>query len=110
MEHFTTPSIQDIINRRVETGLADLLLSIYHAAYCAGANLPTEAPEGTYTRDLLSTLAGRHRVEILAPRGLLDEPATNDELPGWLLAHCERQVALGDAQPPDGWGAEGWPV
>jgi hypothetical protein len=109
MAHSTT-TIADVVSRRVETGLADLLLDIYHAAYCAGANLPTEAPANTHTRDLLSTLAGRHRAEILIPRGWLDAPVTNDELPGWLLAHCERQVALGDAQPPDGWGAEGWPV
>jgi hypothetical protein len=88
----------------------DLLLDIYHAAYCAGANLPTEAPVDTHTRDLLSTLAGRHRVEILAPRGLLDPPLLADDLPGWLLAQREREVALADATPPEGWGVDGWPV
>jgi hypothetical protein len=96
-------TISAIIQNRAERGLADVLLDIYHAAYCAGANIPTEPPADPYLADVLSTLAGRHRAEILLPRGWIDPPLTNDELPGWLLAHVERQVALGDATPPEGW-------
>jgi len=91
----------------LQRGLADVLLDIYHAAYCAGANIPTEAPADRHLRDLLSTLAGRHRAEILIPRGWAEPPLTADELPGWLLtlpqqAAIEREVALGDAAPPAG--------
>jgi hypothetical protein len=68
----STTTIQDIINRRVETSLADLLL----------------------------TVEARHRAEILASRGWLPPALANDEIPGWLLAQCERQNALGDATPP----------
>lgn len=100
--HCTT--IGEVIHARVERGLASVLLDIYHAAYCAGANLPTEAPTDPFIRDLLSTLAGRHRVEILAPRGWLDPPALNDEIPGWLLRQ-QRQN-----ETPDGWGSDGWPL
>jgi hypothetical protein len=42
----------------------------------------------------------RHRAEILASRGWLPPPLLHDEIPGWLLAQCERQNALGDATPP----------
>lgn len=31
-------------------------------------------------------------------------------VPEWLRAETERHAALGDARPPDGWGAEGWPI
>ncbi len=40
--------------------------------------------------------------------GETSPPATADELPGWLLAHAERQAI--PRTPPDGWGVEGWPV
>lgn len=101
MEHSTT-TIQDIIRRRVETGLADLLLTVYDAGYCAALGSPPELAAAASTADLLTTLAARHRAEVLASRGWLglDPPLTNDEIPGWLLAHCERQNALGDATPP----------
>jgi hypothetical protein len=98
-------TIADIIQSRAERGLADLLLTIYDAAYCAGANLPSEAPADPGVRDLVSTIAGRHRAEILAARGWIDPPLLNDEIPGWLLALRERYAALGDATPPDGWEA-----
>lgn len=96
-----TDAIQSIIASRLETGLADLLLAVYHAGYCAGARLPSEAP-GAGLADLLTTIEARHRAEVLTPRGWLEPPVLADELPGWLLAHCERINALGDAQPPAG--------
>lgn len=82
--------------------LGDLLLAVYHAGYCAGARLPREALDGVGLADLVQLIEARHRAEILAPRGWLDLPTTVDELPGWLLAHCERIHALGDSQPPAG--------
>lgn len=87
-------------------GLAALLLAIYDAGYCAGAQLPRDTT-GAHPifRDLLVTLAERHRTECLAPRGWADPPPTADDLPGWLLSLPNR-----DAQPLEGWGAEGWPV
>lgn len=95
---------------RTPPTLPDVLLWLYDQAYCAGANLPSEAPADQHLRELLATIAGRHRAECLAPRGWLDVPVLNDELPGWLLARCEREVALGDCTPPEGWGIAGWPV
>lgn len=95
-----TTAIQDIINRRVETSLADLLLTVYDAGYCAGANVPVETPAHVGLADLLMLIEARHRAEILASRGWLPPPLLHDEIPGWLLAHCERENALGDATPP----------
>jgi hypothetical protein len=98
----STTTIQDIINRRVETSLADLLLTVYDAGYCAGANVSSAPPAHTGLADLLLLLEARHRAEILASRGWLPPPLLHDEIPGWLLAQCERQNALGDATPPAG--------
>lgn len=95
-----TTSIHSIVLQRLDRGFADLLLTIYDHAYCAGANLPSEAPADSSLADLLSTLAGRHRAEVLAPRGWLDPPIATEDIPGWLLAHCELQTALGDSTPP----------
>lgn len=107
-------TIQDIINRRVEIGLSDLLLKLYHAGYCAGARLPLELPGEAGVTDLILLVEARHRVEVRAPRGWEDAPVTNDNLPGWLLslpqqadpvrllAAAERENALGDSLPPAG--------
>jgi hypothetical protein len=95
-------TVYQVLIDRAERGMGDLLLTIYDHAYCAGANLPSEAPTDANLRDLLSTLAGRHRAEVLALRGWIDPPIAAEDLPGWLLAHYERQTALGDAEPPDG--------
>lgn len=104
-------TIQAIISQRVETGLADLLLSVYDAGYCAGASVPIEAPAHAGLSDLLALIAARHKDEVLALRGWLDAPLTSDDLPGWLLrlpqqsdvqyhAAAERAAALGDSVPP----------
>jgi hypothetical protein len=98
----TDTPIQEIINRRVELGLADLLLAIYDAGYCAGANVPIETPAHAGLADLLLLIQARHRDEVLALRGWLDPPILADDIPGWLLAHAERVQALGDATPPAG--------
>jgi len=95
--------LQNIINRQIETGLGDLLLEMYHAGYCNGAGLPIELPRETGVTDLMLLIEARHKDEIRRPRGWELPPLLADEIPGWLLAHCERQIALGDAQPPDGW-------
>lgn len=104
------PTISDIIRERAERGLADLLLSAYDAGYCAGAGLACEQATHPGLADLLTTLAQRHQAEVLALRAWADPPILADELPGWLLAQCERQAALSDATPPEGWGVDGWPV
>jgi hypothetical protein len=110
VEHSTT-TIQDIIDRRLETGLGDLLLELYHAGYCAGARLPLELPHEAGVGDLVLLIDARHNDEIRRPRGwadLDDPPANADEHIAWLLkqpqqadpvrvrAAIERQVALGD--------------
>lgn len=115
MGHSTTASIQDIINRRVEIGLADLLLTIFDYAYCKGAGDPIELPTQMGTLDLLILIEARYEAEVLALRGWLDPPIMHDDLPAWLLrqpqqadggwtaherAYAERMIALGDARPP----------
>lgn len=106
-------TIAAIIQSRTERGLADLLLTVYDAGYCAGGNLPIEEPAHTGLADLLILLEARHRQEVLALRGWLDPPITANAVPGWLLslaqqadsvqlrAAVERETALGDARPPE---------
>ncbi len=97
MSNFTT--IAGVLRDRQERGMADLLLTVYDAGYCAGAGVPLDPP--TSLVDLLLLLEARHRAETRAARGWLSEPPLlNDEIPGWLLAQCERQNALGDAVSP----------
>lgn len=118
-------TIYRVILDRAERGMADLLLTIYDAAYCAGAGLANETTDPN-VRDLIATLATRHHDELLAMRAWGDPKLARDDVPSWLLrqqqqadrpqllAETERQVALGDAQPPpEGWGlvpVEGWPI
>lgn len=78
-------TIPDIINHRVETGLADLLLTVYDSGYCAGAGIACESA-ATGLADLLTTLAARHQAEVLALRAWGDPPIRADELPAWLLS------------------------
>jgi len=101
-------ALQDLINRRIETGLGDMLLAMYHAGYCAGARLPIELPAENGAADLVLLVEARHKDEIRRPRGWEDAPLTSDELPGWLLkqpqqadpvrlrAYAERVLALGE--------------
>lgn len=95
-------TIADVITSRAERGLSDLLLTIYDAAYCAGANLASAPPHDRGIADLLATIAGRHRAEMLAARGWLDPLINAEDVPVWLLAARERETALGDATPMDG--------
>ena len=104
-----TTLISDIITDRLERGIADLLLSAYDAGYAAGAGLPCEQATHPGLADLLTQLAERHRAEVLALRAWGDPPLLADEIPGWLLAQCDRQIALGDAQPPEGGNDSGRP-
>lgn len=97
-------TIADVLRDRAERGLADLLLSVYDAGYCAGAQLPLETPLHTGLAALLTTLAERHRAEILALRGWVDPPRDLDELPGWLLSLSQQADVI---EPP---AVEGWPV
>lgn len=101
MTHYTL--IGDIIRDRMERGIADLLLSAYDAGYSAGAGIACEAATHPGLRQLLGTIAMRHQSEVLALRQWSDPVVSADDLPGWLLAMRERQIALGDAQPPEGW-------
>ena len=86
----------------MERGMGDLLLLIYDAGYCAALGLPMESPGSIGLISLLTTLAERHQAEVLARRGWADPPLLADDIPGWLLAHCERQ-ALPQEPPPAGW-------
>lgn len=108
----TTPSIGDVISDASERGLSELLLAVADYFYCLGAGIIPPAPIERGRAELLATLEQLHRIEVLGPR---NTPLTNDELPGWLLsqqrqvdpvrarAAAERQAALRDAQPPEGW-------
>ena len=98
-------AIQDIITRRLETGLADLLLAMYHAGYCTGAHLPLDLPTEDGAADLVLLVEARHRVEVRELRGphlladglpgcLLTQPQQAD--PVRLRAYAERVLALGE--------------
>lgn len=109
------PCIQDLINRRLEYGLADLLLAVYDAGYCAALGEAPETGASPQHADLLAMLSARHKSEIQTTRGWLTPQVASDELPGWLLtlpqqadpvrarAAAERFRALGDSEPPAGW-------
>lgn len=97
-----TTTIAEIIGERAERGLADLLLSVYDAGYCAGASLPLERVAHAGLADLLTTLKERHRAEILSLRGWSDPPLLSDELPGWLL-RLKQQAEVIEPPPSDGW-------
>lgn len=97
----STTTISEVIRDRQERGIADLLLSAFDAGYCAGAGVPCEQATHPGLRDLLATIAMRHQAEVLALRGWSDPPLLRDEVPGWLLAHAERQVL--PSAPPEGW-------
>jgi hypothetical protein len=61
-------TVYRVLIDRAERGMADLLLTIYDYAYCAGANLPNETTD-PHLRDLLTTLDARYRAEVLSMRG-----------------------------------------
>lgn len=82
-------TVYRVLLDRAERGLADLLLTIYDYAYCAGAQLANETTDPG-VRDLLITLEARHRDEVLALRGWTDAPLLADELPGWLLTQQQQ--------------------
>lgn len=93
-------TVYSVMLSRAERGMADLLISVADYFYCKGAGLTVDPPNTPGLSDLFATLDARYEREVMAVRGWTDAPGTNDDLPGWLLAHCERQTALGDAQPP----------
>jgi hypothetical protein len=97
-------TLDDIIQARAKDGLSDLLLAIYDYAYCLGAGIIPPPPARPGVIDLLRTLEAIHRIEVLAPRGWVTPPLTNDELPGWLLGLAQQADTI---EPPP---AEGWPV
>jgi hypothetical protein len=103
-----TPTIGDIIRDTAERGMTDLLIAVADYFYCLGAGIIPPPPIAAGRVELLATLECLHRIEVLALRGWVDPPLLNDEIPGWLLAHAERQVL--PLEPPEGWGVEGWPV
>ena len=97
-----TPSIGDIIRDTAERGMSELLIAVADYFYCLGAGIIPPPAIQRGRAELLTTIEHLHRVEVLGPRGWLDPPVANDDLPGWYLAHCERQNALGDAEPMEG--------
>lgn len=114
MTHFTTTLISDLIRERFERGIGDLLLSAYDAGYSAGAGIACEAATHPGLADLLTTLAERHRAEVLALREWADPPIRAADLPSWLLslpsqsdnpqlrAAAERALAL-ETERPEEW-------
>lgn len=96
-----TPSLTDIIAGTAERGMSELLLAIADYFYCLGAGIIPPPPSVPGRIDLLRTLECLHRIEVLGPRGWLDPPATDDDLPSWYLAHCERHAALETERPHD---------
>jgi hypothetical protein len=89
-------TVYRVLIDRAERGMADLLLTIYDYAYCAGANLPNETTD-PHLRDLLATLDARYEAEVLAMRGWADPPILADEMPAWLLTQ-QRQVEVGHGE------------
>lgn len=106
---YSTTTVYSVMLERAERGMADLLIQVADYFYCKGAGLLSEPSRTTGMADLLTTLEQRYEAEIMAARNWLPPPLLADEVPGWLLAHCERQ-ALEQGPPAEGWGAEGWPV
>lgn len=78
-----------------------LMLALADYFYCTGAGITPQVPEREGLADVLRTLEHIHRIEVLEPRGWVAPPVLADELPGWLLAHAERQVL--PKAPPEGW-------
>jgi len=73
----------------------DLLLLIYDWGFTAGSGQPLARPRDPTLAALLDTLRERQRVETLRMMELSDRDdplLAFDDIPGWLLAHAERQV------------------
>lgn len=89
------PTIEVTLSERIDRSI---FLDIYIAAYCAGAGLDCPIELSDSMRELIWLLADRSRMEYGTP-----PPALADEMPGWLLAECERQAMRSDARPPESW-------
>jgi len=95
-------TIESIIRDRISSGMDELLIALADYFYCLGAGI-IPPPVRIDQRDMIALIEARHRALYLAPRGWDDPPLPSDEIPSWLLAHCERETALGDSRPPEGY-------
>lgn len=79
--------------------IADLLLAAYDAGYCHAAGIPMESPASPLLRDLLTTIAQRHAIEVLALRAWADPPLRR-AMPPWLAALAAEADAMQLDLPP----------
>jgi hypothetical protein len=89
-------SLESILLARAGVALGDILLEIYACAWCAGNGAVCAVEHDTTLASLISTLAERHRVEVLALRD--DAPMLADDLPGGAAqaaaaGRCDRAAA-----------------
>lgn len=87
-------TIEVTLSERTERSM---FFDIYIAAYCAGAGLDCPIELSPSMRELIWLLSDRYRLEYGTP-----PPATNDELPGWLLRLANQADAIAP-RPPIGW-------
>jgi hypothetical protein len=99
-------TLETVLKDRAERGLGEILFEIYCCAYASGARMVCDADHSEGMASLIALLADRHRVEVLLPRGWADPPATNDELPGWLLSLSQQRDVI-EPPPVEGWPPEG---
>jgi hypothetical protein len=83
--------------------IADLLLAAYDCGYCHAAGIAIESPVSPYLRHLLTTVAMRHRTEVLALRAWADPPLSR-QMPPWLRALAAEADALACETAPLGSG------
>ena len=86
--------------------IADLLLAAYDAGFRHAAGIPMELPVNPLTRQLLTTVAQRYAVEVLAMRAWADPPIRR-QIPPWLRALAAEYDALGHETAPLGNGRPG---
>jgi len=107
MDH-STMTLANIIHKRLLS--RDMLLTIFDAGVALGMGVPCERPANETTACLIETLRDRWIAEIDAGKNwrYVPEPRlAPDEIPGWLLAHAERQalevagVSTPEAPPDD---------
>lgn len=102
-------NLQDIIENRRDRLLSDLLLTVFDYAINRGMGYPCTRPMDEGTAKLLEIIEQRWQAEIESESRWVEPALLADDIPGWLLrqqrqiAHAEREIAWGDAEPPAGW-------
>lgn len=81
----------------------DILLALFDAGVALGLGIAPERAASAEVQQVIDAVQTRWFGELEAARAWrrsADDPTLlRDEISGWLLAACERQAALGDAEP-----------